>query len=433
MGLQLPGVCPTWRLRAERWLGKCECQTCKYPNPKEETSEPGEFVVMIAGLMALNALAIDIMLPALDDISAFYTLQNANDQQLVIYAYIFGFGAPQLIWGPLSDSFGRRPVLFVALTGYTIAGLGCILAGSFSQLLALRFVQGVFASGARVVAVSVVRDRFAGRSMARIMSLVMTIFMVVPILAPGIGQLILFVAPWEWIFGALTIFGGFMLAWTFLRLPETLPDAARRPLNLGSSAQSYVDVFRSRVTTGYMVASGVIFGSLFAFIGSVEQVFTEVFGKEEDFVIWFAIIALGLSGANFINSQLVERFGMRRISQIALIGFISVAVLLLTLMQTVGEVFLIFFPLFMLMFACFGLIGPNFNALAMEPLGKMAGTGSAAYGFATTTFSSLLGWMIGSQYNGTSIPLLAGFAGLGVLTLIVVTATERGKLFQAGR
>ena len=403
------------------------------PRPEKGDLGTGEFVVMIAGLMALNALAIDIMLPALDDIAAFYRLAEANDQQLVIYAYIFGFGAPQLIWGPLSDSFGRRSVLFVALTGYTLAGIGCMYAGSFSNLLALRFVQGVFASGSRVIAVSIVRDRFAGRQMARIMSLIMTIFMVVPIMAPGIGQLILFVAPWEWIFGALSLFGGAMLIWSYFRLPETLADTARLPLNARGLVLTYADVFRSRVTVGYMLASGVIFGSLFAFIGSAEQVFTDVFGKEESFVIWFAIIAAGLSAANFTNSRLVERFGMRRLSQYALCGFISVSALLLLLLYIFGNEFVVFFPLFLIMFACFGLIGSNFNALAMEPLGKLAGTGSAAYGFATTTFSSLLGWMIGAQYNESAFPLVLGFVGLGTLTLIIVAVTERGQLFKTGR
>ena len=392
-----------------------------------------EFVIMIAGLMSLNALAIDVMLPALDDIAASYKLQNANDQQLVVYAYIFGFGAPQLIWGPLSDSFGRRSVLFVALAGYSIAGLCCILAGSFTQLLVVRFIQGVFASGVRVIAVSIVRDRFEGRGMARIMSLVLTIFMVVPIMAPAIGQLVLLLAPWEWIFGVLTLLGGLMLVWAFLRVPETLPKEKRRPLNLHAALTAYVDVFRYRVTTGYMLASGVIFGALFAFIGSAEQVFTEVFGKEDSFVIWFAIAALGLSCGTFTNSRLVERYGMRRLSQVALCIFISVALILLVLLTFVGEHFVIFFPLFVLMFACFGLIGSNYNALAMEPLGKMAGTGSAAYGFATTTFSSVLGWVIGSQYNGSAVPLIAGFAVLGILSMIIVAITERGQLFMPGR
>ena len=402
-------------------------------HPGETSLSTTEFVVMIAGLMALNALAIDIMLPALDDISASYSLASANDQQLVVYAYIFGFGAPQLIWGPLSDGFGRRLPLFVALTGYTIAGIGCMFVSSFWQLLALRFVQGVFASGSRVVAVSIVRDRFAGRGMARIMSLVMTIFMVVPIMAPGIGQLVLFVAPWEWTFGVLAIFGATMLLWTYVRLPESLPSEKRRPLSLQASAGAYAQVFKSRVTIGYMLASGFIFGSLFAFIGSAEQVFSEVFDKEQSFVLWFAGVAACMSVATFTNSRLVERYGMRLISQLALCLFISIALTLLVLMTVFGEIFAVFYPLFVVMFACFGLLGANYNALAMEPLGAVAGTGSAAYGFATTTFSSLLGWLIGSQFNGTSIPLIAGFAVLGVLSFIVVAITERGRLFRPGQ
>lgn len=392
-----------------------------------------EFVVMIAGLMALNALAIDIMLPALDDIAASYKLADQNSQQLVVYSYIFGFGAPQLIWGPLSDGYGRRTTLFVALTGYTIAGIGCMFVGSFWQLLVFRFVQGVFASGSRVVAVSIVRDMFVGRGMARIMSLVMTIFMVIPIMAPSIGQLVLFVAPWQWTFGVLAIFGGVMLVWSYIRLPETLPAHKRQPLSFGASASAYAEVFKSRVTTGYMIASGLIFGSLFAFIGSAEQVFTEVFEKEQSFALWFAGIAAGLSVATFTNSRLVERFGMRLISQVALCAFIAIAFLLFFLMLTIGERLAVFYPLFVIMFACFGMIGSNYNALAMEPLGNVAGTGSAAYGFATTTFSSLLGLLIGTQYNGTSIPLILGFAGLGVASLIVVAITERGRLFRAGR
>ena len=390
-----------------------------------------EFVVMMAGLMALNALAIDIMLPALDDIAASFQLANQNHQQLIIYAYIFGFGAPQLVWGPLSDRFGRRPILFAALAGYTVTGFACMLASGFEQLLIMRFAQGVFASGSRVVAVSIVRDAFEGRGMAHIMSLIMTIFMVVPIMAPFIGQLVLYVAPWEWTFGVLTLFGGIMLAWAYLRLPETLPRDVRQPLNLHSSANAYGEVFRNRVTFGYMAASGLIFGALFAFIGSAEQLFSEVFDKEETFVFWFAGIAFSLSAANFTNSRLVERFGMRRLSHMAICGFTGLSVLLYLLMQLSGENFAIFFPLFAMIFACFGLIGSNFNALAMEPLGRIAGTASAAYGFATTTFSSLIGWMISSRYDGSALPVIAGFAILGAACLLVVAITEKGRLFRS--
>jgi len=389
----------------------------------------GEFVVMIAGLMALNALAIDVMLPALDDIAAALGVANANDQQLVIYAYIAGFGVPQLVWGPLTDRFGRRPIVFLALAGYAITGLACMFAPSFAVLLAMRFSQGVFASACRVVAVSIVRDIFAGRGMARVMSLVMTIFMVVPILAPSIGQLILFVAPWQWTFGVLTVVALALMGWAWLRLPETLPVDRRSPLNPLGTARNYLVVFSDRVTIGYMLASGVIFGSLFAFIGSSEQVMTEVFGLGDSFVLWFAAVAGVLSLANFTNSRLVERFGMRRMSQAALICFIALGLVLLVLMQWTGPVFAVFFPLFALMFGCFGMIGSNFNALAMESQGRIAGTASAAYGFFTTTMSSFIGWMIGRQYDGTVIPLITGFVILGMVCLVMVAIVEKGKFF----
>jgi len=389
----------------------------------------GEFVAMIAGLMALNALAIDVMLPALDDIAAALGVANANDQQLVIYAYIAGFGVPQLVWGPLTDRFGRRAIVFLALAGYAITGLACMFAPSFAVLLAMRFSQGVFASACRVVAVSIVRDIFAGRGMARVMSLVMTIFMVVPILAPSIGQLILFVAPWQWTFGVLTVVALALMGWAWFRLPETLPADRRSPLNPLGTARNYLAVFSDRVTIGYMLASGVIFGSLFAFIGSSEQVMTEVFGLGDSFVLWFAAVAGVLSLANFTNSRLVERFGMRRMSQAALICFIALGLTLLVLMQWTGPVFAVFFPLFALMFGCFGMIGSNFNALAMESQGRIAGTASAAYGFFTTTMSSFIGWMIGRQYDGTVIPLITGFVILGMVCLVMVAIVEKGKFF----
>ncbi|MEO1786889.1 MAG: MFS transporter [Pseudomonadota bacterium] len=314
---------------------------------------------------------------------------------------------------------------------YTITGFACMAAGSFSALLAIRFLQGVAASGCRVVAVSIVRDVFEGRGMAKIMSLVMTVFMVVPIAAPSIGQVVLLGFSWEWTFGILGLAGLAMLAWTAARLPETLPEDRRRALNPRSTAADYAEVFRCRVTFGYMAASGVIFGSLFAFIGSAEQVFTEVFALGDGFVLWFAGVAASLSVANFTNSRLVERLGMRRLSHGALLGFIALSALLALVMVGVGEHFAIFFPLFCAVFACFGLIGSNFNALAMEPLGRIAGTASAAYGFATTTVSSAIGYAIGTQYNGSSVPLVVGFAILGSVSLVIVTITERGRLFSS--
>lgn len=393
-----------------------------------------ELVAIVAGLMTLNAMAIDIMLPALSQIASATGLASngASDirQQLIIFAYVLGFGAPQLIWGPLTDRFGRRAPLFIGLVGYIIASLLCALMRDFWALLAMRFLQGIFSSGARIVASAVVRDLFAGRAMASFMSLVMTIFMIVPIVAPAFGQVILMFAPWEGIFLWLAIWGGIMLAWTWFRLPETLPAPARRPLNLSSAFGAYLSVVRTPVSFGYMCASGIVFGALFAFIASSEQVFRDVFGKGDTFAYWFAGIAGVMAMANFTNSRLVEKVGMRRISHTALIVFTTLSASLAISTILFGENFALFFPLFAVAFGCFGLIGSNFSALAMEPLGKIAGTASAAYGFATTLASALIGAYIGSHFDGSTVLLMVGFAVLGGVSLIIVLITEKGRLFS---
>lgn len=394
-----------------------------------------ELVAMVAGLMTLNAMAIDIMLPALSQIAAATGLTSAdgqsdNRQQLIIFAYVLGFGAPQLIWGPVTDRFGRRAPLFFGLAGYIAASLVCVFMHDFWGLLAARFLQGLFSSGARTVASAVVRDLFAGRAMASFMSLVMTIFMIVPIIAPSLGQLILSFAPWEAIFIWLAIWGMLMLVWTWLRLPETLPVADRQPLNLASALSAYASVLRIPVSFGYMCASGFVFGAMFAFIATSEQVFREVFNHGDTFAYWFAGIAGVMALANFTNSRFVERLGMRRISHSALVMFTVLSAGLAIGTSLFGENFAVFFPVFAVVFGCFGLMGSNFSALAMEPLGKIAGTASAAYGFATTLASALLGAFIGSRFDGTTVPLMAGFAVLGICALVIVLITEKGRLFS---
>ncbi len=389
-----------------------------------------ELVLMVAALMSLNALAIDIMLPGLSNIAEHYSLERANDQQLVIFAYIAGFGAPQLIFGPISDRYGRKGLLLICLIGYAIAALACIMTSSFTALLVARFIQGIFASGVRVVAVSIVRDLMSGRAMARVMSLVMTVFMVVPILAPTIGAGIMLFAPWQWTFGVLSLVAILNLAWVQIRLPETLPAEDRQPLNLHQTGKAYLQVLSTRITFGYMSASGVIFGALFAFVAASEQIFTDVFGQEETFALWFAGVAAALAASNFLNSRIVERYGMRRISHSVLILFIVLSLLNVIAMLTVGEKLWLFYPLFCVTFGCFGMLGANFTALAMEPQGKIAGTASAAYGFASTSVASLLGYLVAGQYNGTVAPFLIGFVGLGIASLLILLITEQGRLFQ---
>ena len=389
-----------------------------------------ELVILVAALMSLNALAIDIMLPALSNISEFYDLQRDNDQQLVIFAYIAGFGAPQLIFGPISDRYGRKGLLSICLVGYAIAGLACIMTNSFMTLLLARFIQGIFASGVRVIAVSIVRDLLAGRAMARIMSLVMTVFMVVPILAPTIGAGVMLFAPWQWTFGLLSVAAILNLIWIQLRLPETLPEKDRQPLNPQQTGRAYWQVLRTRITFGYMCASGVIFGALFAFVAASEQIFTDVFEQHDTFALWFAGVAAALAAANFLNSRIVEKFGMRRISHTVLVLFIALALTNVITLYTVGEKLWLFYPLFCLTFGCFGMLGANFTALAMEPQGKIAGTASAAYGFASTTVSSFIGYLVAGQFNGTIAPFMWGFVALGVSSLTIIFITERFQLFQ---
>lgn len=403
--------------------------------PQTSAQPPGglakvEFIVLIASMMALNALAIDIMVPALDDIGAAFTLANPNDQQLVMFAYVLGFGIPQLVWGPVSDHYGRRALLLISLVGYGAFGLFCVFSTSFSGLLIARFLMGVFSSAGRVVAVSVVRDVYEGRGMAQIMSFVMMVFMTVPILAPAIGQLILGLGPWPWIFYVLVIYSVVIALWSMARLPETLAAERRKPLSFASAFGAYKMVLKTRVACGYVLASGILFGGLFAFIFSVEQVMREVFDREAELGFWFALVSIGLAASNFLNAVLVKRVGMRRLSHMAVFVFVLLALLNLVLMFVYGPVFYVFMSLMMLIFGTIGMIGSNFNAIAMEPLGEIAGTASAALGFATTTLAGGLGYLISSQFDGTVIPLLIGFSGLGVVSLIVLFITEKGRLFQ---
>lgn len=390
-----------------------------------------EFVCMVASLMALNAFAIDIMLPAMGVIADYYAVEG-NQQQWLLYSYMIGFGVPQLFFGPVTDRFGRKKLLLFCIAAYVTFAFLCMATTSFMLLLVVRFLQGVFASGIRVIAVSIVRDLTAGRAMARIMSLVMTIFMIVPIIAPAIGQGVMMVAGWKWMFGVLGLAGLLMLIWVQLRLPETLTADNQQELSVKKALSGFGEVLTTRVTLGYMAASGVIFGALFAFIASSEQIFDEVFGVGEQFALWFAIIAGTLAVANFINSRVVEKYGMRRISHGVLIIFTILAFANYIVMQTAGEELVYFIPLFALTFGCFGMLGANFSAIAMEPQGKIAGTASALYGFATTTVASGFGYLVSSQFNGHVSPILLGFVGLGVLSLSLVLITEKGKLFEIG-
>jgi DHA1 family bicyclomycin/chloramphenicol resistance-like MFS transporter len=392
-----------------------------------------EFVALMAGMMALTALSIDIMLPALDLIRADLAVAGENDQQLVVTAYVLGFALGQVFQGPLSDSFGRRPVLFCGLAIYAAASFACMFAGGLDTLLAARFLQGLGNAAPRVVAVAVIRDIYGGRRMAEVMSFVMMVFIIVPVIAPGIGSLFLLAGDWHFIFGFLGIVAIAILTWSALRLPETRPPEAREPLSLRWIAAAFRKTLGTPQTLGYTLATGCVFGTLLSYVGSAQQIFTEVYGFGAWFPVIFGAVTVGMALASLINSRLVMRVGMRRLSHGALIGFAAAGIVLALLSQgTEPPPLGVLIGVLSTSLFCFGLIMPNFNALAMEPMGAIAGTASSFVGAVTTGMAASIGWYVGQHYDGTVAPLATGFAVLPVVGLAIVLATERGRLFRVG-
>lgn len=391
-----------------------------------------EFVAMMAAIFGLQAMGLDAMLPALEMIAENYAVKNPNDQQLVIFAYILGFGFPQLFFGPIADRFGRKILLQLSLIGYFLSAFACMFAPSFGSLLAFRLVQGICCAGTRVSAGAIIRDLTKGRAMASILSLVYTVFMIVPILAPAIGTAVMSVLHWKWVFGFLGVFSAPIFLWIQFRLPATLAESDRRPFSVGAVFEAFNMLTTHRTTAGYMVASGIIFGCLFAFIGASEQVFDEVFNRGDKFYLYFAGIAGMLAVMNFFNSRFVGRFGMRRISHVVFLLFIALSTINLLYMHFVGQNFWVFYSLFVFTFGCFGMMGANFSSLALEYMGHIAGTANAVYGFVTLTLSSSLGFLVARSFDGTVRPLLVAFVTLGVASLCVILITERGKLFEVG-
>lgn len=389
-----------------------------------------EFVALIAALMALNALAIDVMLPALPDIAKGLHLADANQAQTVLTAYLIGFGVAQLLFGPLSDRFGRRPVMLGGLALYVIASLASVMALSFETLLVTRLVQGIGCAAPRVIAISIVRDCYGGRQMARVMSLAMMVFILVPVVGPSIGQLVIMFAPWRWIFGLLMFGGLAILLWSSLRMPETLEISKRKPLSVRSVAGSYREALTNRMALGYMLGMTLVFGGMFGFLASAQQIFVGTYGLGAAFPVVFAMVALSVSVSSFLNSRLVEKYGMRRLSHIALVALIVIfaihVVIAYAQLDTVYSFVLLMaaalFPL--------GIIIANFNALAMEPLGHIAGTASAAIGFVSTTGGALIGYVIGQAFDGTVLPVTVGFGATGIIALLIVLVAEKGQLFH---
>jgi DHA1 family bicyclomycin/chloramphenicol resistance-like MFS transporter len=390
-----------------------------------------QFVAFVAALMATNALAIDSMLPALGQIGGALGLSQANERQWVITAYLLGFGGAQIFYGTLADRYGRKPMLMIALTAYVIASLAAAFAGDFGLMMAARVIQGIGAAGTRVLAVSVVRDRFAGRQMARVMSFAFIVFLAVPIFAPSLGQLIMLVAPWRAIFVALAIFGAAVMVWLARGLPETLHGQDRRPIEFSEILAAARLTVTNRISLGYTLAVTLLMGSMFGFINSAQQIFTDVFHAPRLFTVVFAGIAGSIAVASLVNARLVNRLGTRLLSHTALCAFVIIAAIHAGVAISGHETIITFAILQSMMMFCFGLMMGNFGAMSMEPLGHIAGSAASIQGFISTVMAALIGFAVGQSFDGSTVPLTIGFTICGVAGVLVVLIAEGGRLFHS--
>lgn len=396
---------------------------------RDRPSVSVEFIFLVALLNAMVAMSIDTMLPAIGSIAEELGASDPNSRQYIITTFFAGLTLGTMIYGPWSDSMGRKPTIVVGLVFYAIGSLICLFAASFPMILVGRFVQGFGASAPRIVSIAMVRDGQGGAAMARVMSFVMMVFMLVPMLAPSIGQLVLFVASWRMIFAGFLAIGILAGVWLWFRQAETLPRDRRMPLSPGALLRAASEVLRSPVAMGYTLASGMIFGAFISYLGTSQQIFAEQYGQGAYFALWFALFAGGMALAMMVNAKLVMRYGMRKLSSLALKGFLALSgVFLVASLLLHGHPPLWALAAFLFVTFFFsGLLFGNFNALALEPMGRIAGMAAAISGSLASLTAILTGGYIGQLYDGTVIPLVAGFAGLGVIAFILAEWAERAR------
>jgi len=380
-----------------------------------------EFVALVALTTSLVAMSIDSMLPALGDIAAELAPPDPNDRQLVLTTFFGGLSLGQLVFGPVSDSFGRKRALYAGISLFFLGGSCCALAPSFGWLLFGRALAGFGAAGPRIVAVAVVRDQFAGRAMARVMSFVSTVFILVPIVAPAFGQAVLLIGSWRLLFWLLVLAALVDLVWFALRQPETLPPERRTPLSVRRVSSAAAQVFAHPITLGYTLATGCVFGAFISYLSTSQQLFQEQYGIGKMFPVYFGVLAASLGVASLTNARLVMRLGMQRLARAAAgFGSLVSALALLAAWSYAGHP-----PLWMFMggllvcFFCNGILFGNYNARALEPMGHIAGVAAAITGSLSSLLAIGFGTPLGRAYDGTVLPVCASYllASLAALSL----------------
>ncbi|GFE75229.1 multidrug effflux MFS transporter [Novosphingobium sp. TCA1] len=406
------------------------------PDMTSDTANPApfpmrgvEFVVLMAALQALQALSIDIMLPALGEISRDLSVPDPNQRQLIVGVFLICTGLGSLFPGAIADRYGRRPVLLFATAAYVLSALACALVTSFPMMLAARAVSGLCTSALMVMPMTVIRDRFEGDRMASMQSLVSMTFMVVPMIAPMVGQGVMLVAGWRWIFGLIAVLGACVCVWTALRLPETLHPDYRQEIRPKVIAANMALTLRTREAVGYLFGVAFVQGAMFGYINSAQQLVAEHFGAGFFFPAVFGGMALVMASTNFVNSRIVQRFGARRVSQTALFGYIASSLLHFVLALN-GETLWVFIPLMTFSMCMMSFIGSNFQSIAIQPFARTAGAAASIMSFVRMVMGSVLGALIGQAYDGTPRPILASMVAAGLTALIFVLYSERGKLFR---
>ncbi len=384
-----------------------------------------EFIILTAAMMSIVAITIDAMLPALGIMGHELNVDYPNQVQLVITFIFMGMAAGQLVCGPLSDAMGRKKVLYGGLAVYALGSFICFQAPNIEIMLLGRLVQGLGVAGPYVTAVAVVRDKFSGRDMAQIMSLVMMIFIFVPAIAPALGQGILYIASWRMIFLMYIGLAALLALWITLRLEETLPPDKRIRFSLLSFAYGFREVFSNRVTVHYMFCMGIGFGSFIGYLNSSQQIFQEQFHTGEAFVLYFGGLALVLGVASLVNSRIVQRLGMQLICMRATMGIIAASAIFMVINLTMDVTLWMFVIYAAILFFNFGLMFGNLNSIAMEPMGHVAGIASAVIGATSSAMSLTIGTTIGQMYDHTLIPIVAGFLSLNIISLLLMLRAGR--------
>ena len=390
-----------------------------------------ELIVLLAVLMSLNALSIDAMLPALDDMALELGATDGNRRQLVVAVYSITMGMGCLIPGSYADRYGRRPIVLMSLACFAFFSLLVALLHNFEMVLAARAVGGLMAAGLMVAPTAIVRDLYGGDSMARLMSMIAAVFITVPVIAPSLGQAVLMVAGWRWIFVGLAIIGGLTAIWVYFRLPETLAAENKQEINVPVIIRNMGEALVKRESIGYVLATMLVMGGVFGYVNTAQQLFAEHFGVSEAmFPILFGSTAAMMALANITNSRIVMRFGARRVSHAGVLIFIAVSTLQVwASYYRPGELGW-FLPLTAVNLGLLGFLGANFGSIAMQPFAHIAGAASSVQSFFRMFGAAMVGLVIGQVYNGTSQPFALSLLICSTLALLFVLYSERGRLFR---